>query len=286
MRATIFLTLCLGSTIGLSACDHSMDPAEVERAVGVNVIDESNLNDVMLNAGDPNEAVNYFQSALLQSPDRIDLQRGLAKSLVRAKKSEQAARVWADVVANDEATSDDKIAYADALIRAGEWDKADEVLKTIPPTVESFDRYRLEAMVADSNKDWKRADSFYETAVGLTTRPAHTLNNWGYSKLTRGDYRGAEKLFQEALSYDSTMFTAKNNLVMARGAQRQYDLPVMSMTQRERAQLYYTLGLTAVKQGDLTMGRTLLEQAVQTHPQHFDQAAQALKALEANVSQG
>ncbi|MEJ2036017.1 MAG: tetratricopeptide repeat protein, partial [Maritimibacter sp.] len=80
-----------------------MDPAEVERAVGVNVIDESNLNDVMLNAGDPNEAVNYFQSALLQSPDRIDLQRGLAKSLVRAKKSEQAARVWADVVANDEA---------------------------------------------------------------------------------------------------------------------------------------------------------------------------------------
>ena len=34
-------------------------------------------------------------------------------------------------------------------------------------------------MVADSKKDWKKADSFYETAVGLTTTPSGTLNNWG-----------------------------------------------------------------------------------------------------------
>lgn len=287
MRQTIILTLCLGGALGLSACDRPMDQAEVERAVaGVNVIDESNLNDVMLTVGDPNEAVAYFQHALSQQPDRIDLKRGLAKSLIRAKKHEQGARVWADVVASEGASDADRLALADAQIRAGNWDEASATLDQIPPTVETFDRYRLEAMVADSNKEWKRADSFYETAVGLTTRPAHTLNNWGYSKLTRGDYTGAEKLFQEALSYDDSMFTAKNNLVMARAAQRKYDLPVMPMTQIERAQLYYTLGLTAIKQGDLTMGRTLLEEAVQTHPQYFDQAAQALKALDANVTQG
>ncbi len=50
-------------------------------------------------------------------------------------------------------------------------------------------------MVADSKKNWKKADSFYEIAAGLTTKPAGVLNNWGFSKLTRGDYAGAEKLF-------------------------------------------------------------------------------------------
>ena len=72
---------------------------------------------------------------------------------------------------------------AEALIRAGNWEKAEATLDTIPPTHETYRRYRLEAMVADANKEWQTADSFYETAVGLTTRPGGVLNNWGYSKL-------------------------------------------------------------------------------------------------------
>jgi hypothetical protein len=116
---------------------------------------------------------------------------------------------------------------ADALIRSNQWEDAKAELNTIPPTHETFDRYRLEAMVADSEKNWKKADSFYEIASGLTTKPAGVLNNWGYSKLTRGEHAGAEKLFTEALTYDPGMFTAKNNLVLARAAQRKYDLPVV-----------------------------------------------------------
>ena len=147
-------------------------------------------------------------------------------------------------------------------------------------------RYKLEAMVADSDQDWKRADSFYETAVGLTTQPAGTLNNWGYSKLTRGDFSGAERLFGEALSYDAGMFTAKNNLVMARGAQGKYDLPVVEMSQVERAQLLHTLALAAIKQGDVVIGKTLLQEAIDTHPQHFEEAVRAMRALESNISNG
>ena len=49
---------------------------------------------------------------------------------------------------------------------------------------------------------------------------------------------------------------------MARGAQRDYDLPVIPMTQEERSQLLYTLALTAIKQNDVTIGRGLLQEAV------------------------
>lgn len=283
MRHPGLVMLCLGSVIALSACQNNSD-AQVKRALkDVNVIDESNLNEVMLTVADPGEAVAYFTKSVQDNPDRVDLMRGLGKSLIRAQKPTEAAQVWRQVVAHPENVPDDRVMLADALIRSNQWAEAKAELNQIPPTHESFDRYRLEAMVADSDKNWKKADSFYETAAGLTTRPASVLNNWGFSKLTRGDAPGAEKLFTEALTYDPSLFTAKNNLVLARAAQRKYDLPVVRMTQTERAELLYSLGLAAIKQGDVTVGKGLLQQAIDTHPQHFEAAARSLEALDSNV---
>lgn len=284
MRHPILVSLALAGAVGLTGCGRSGE-SEVDRAIAdLNVIDETNLNDVMLTVGDPAEAVAYFTRAVQNAPDRIDLLRGLGTSLVRAGRAGEAVGIWQTVIAHPEATLDDQVELADALIRSDNWDAAEQVLFAIPPTHETFKRYRLEAMVADANEDWAKADSFYEIAAGLTTTPAGVLNNWGFSKLTRGDYRGAERLFLDALRHEPTLFTAKNNLVMARGAQRNYDLPVIGMTQVERALLLYTLALTAIKQNDVTIGRGLLREAVDTHPQHFEEAVRALRALEDNVT--
>jgi Flp pilus assembly protein TadD len=281
MRQPVFLALCLGSTVALTACGSKNDDAEVERALkSVNVIDESNLSDIMLTVGDPDEAVAYFSKTLAENPGRIDLQRGLAKSLVRANRADEAVPAWTSVVASAGAGPADQVSLADALIRVNKWEEAEKILNQIPPTHETYERYRLEAMVADSRKNWKKADSFYEIAAGLTTKPAGVLNNWGFSKLTRNDLPGAERLFTDALAYDPNMFTAKNNLILARGGQRKYDMPVLKMTQAEQAELMYTLALTAIKQGDVTVGKGLLEDAVETHPQHFEAAARSLAALE------
>jgi len=283
MRHPVIAMLCLGSTVALSACQKNSD-AQVQRALkDVNVIDESNLNEVMLTVADPNEAVAYFTRTLQENPDRIDVMRGLARSLVRAQKPTEAAQVWRSAVAHPDATPEDRVMLADALIRSNQWPEAKAELNQIPPTHETFDRYRLEAMVADSDKNWKKADSFYEIASGLTTTPAGVLNNWGFSKLTRGEHAGAEKLFMEALTYDPSLFTAKNNLVLARAAQRKYDLPVVRMTQTERAELLYSMALAAIKQGDVSVGKGLLNQAIETHPKHFEAAVRSLEALDANV---
>ncbi|WP_136634704.1 tetratricopeptide repeat protein [Pseudooceanicola onchidii] len=280
MRHPVFVISCLAGALALSACSKT-STSEVNRAFrDVNVVDESNLNDIMLTVGDPNEAVVHFQRTLQDNPDRIDVMRGLAQSLIRARRPTEAVGVWAKIVAHHEATDDDKVDYAEALIRNDEWDKADKVLDSVPPTHETYKRYRLEAMVADSNKEWTKADSFYETAMGLTTKPGGVMNNWGYSKLTRGDFSEAEKLFAQAIQQDPELFTAKNNLILARGAQRNYSLPVIPMQQTERAQLLYTLGLSAVKQGDVETGKSLLREAIDTHPQHYEDAVRSLRALE------
>ena len=286
MRHSIFVGLCLASAALLSACAESADET-VERAFqDVNVIDESNLNDVMLTVADPNEAVAYFTRAVNENPDRIELQRGLAASLIRAKRTTEGAFAFRKVTTMEGATHDDHVDYADALIRSGDWAEAEKTLAAVPPTHETFKRYRLEAMVADSQQDWKKADSFYETAVGLTTRPGSVMNNWGYSKLTRGDFKDAERLFGDAIRNDPKLFTAKNNLVLSRAAQRNYTLPVVPMTQVERAQLLHTMALSAIKQGDVETGKGLLREAIDTHPQHFEAAVRALRALEDSASAG
>ncbi len=278
------LTLCALSMAVLAGCEKNAN-GEVSRAFkDVNVVDESNLSDIMLTVADPNEAVTYFKRSTAENPDRVDLQRGLASSLVRAKRASEAVPVYQKVLKLEGATNEDRVDYADALIRAGDWKTAEKVLDDVPPTFETFKRYRLEAMIADSNQEWKKADSFYETAVGLTTRPSGVLNNWGYSKLTRGDFADAERLFSDAIRQDDALFTAKNNMVLARGAQRNYNLPVFPMSQVERAQLLHTLGLSAIKQGDVETGKGLLREAVNTHPQHFEAAVRSLRALESNVT--
>lgn len=278
LRRGLGLSLC--ALMGLSACADQTDK-EVERAFqNVNVIEESNLSDIMLTVGDPEEAVAYFTRASRENPEKLDLKRGLAASLIRAKRPADALPIWREVAENPAATSEDRVDYADALIRSGDWSTADEVLDAIPPTFETYKRYRLEAMVADSNREWQKADSFYEIAAGLTTKPSGVLNNWGYSKLTRGDFAEAEALFAEAIQKDPSLFTAKNNMILARGAQRKYSLPVMQMTQVERAQLMHTLALAAIKQGDVQTGKSLLREAIDTHPQHFEEAVRSLRALE------
>jgi Flp pilus assembly protein TadD len=273
----------LVAVAALAACDQGTRP-DVDRALDpLNVIDATNLNEVMLSAASPDEAVAYFRRSVEEQPGRIDLQRGLASSLVRAGRATEALPIWEGIVANPDSTHQDRLDYADALIRNGDWDAAEAQLDLIPPTLETYERYRLEAMVADSNREWNRAESFYETAAGLTTRPAGVLNNWGFSRLTRGDHAGAEALFLEAISYDPQLFTAKNNLVLARAAQGNYQLPLVRMTQIERAQLLHTAALAAIRQGDVSTGRNLLSEAIDAHPQHFEAAVRALRALDSEV---
>ena len=281
MRHPILLAACLAGASVVTGCAEKDANATVERAFkDVNVVDENNLSDVMLTVADPNEAVSYFERATKEDPERIDHQRGLASSLIRAKRVTEGAVAWKKVTQMPETTSDDAVEYADALIRSGDWAGAEKVLDGVPPTHETFKRYRLEALVADSNKEWKKADSFYEIAAGLTTTPGSVMNNWGYSKLTRGDYAAAERLFSDAVRQDPTLFTAKNNLVLARSAQRDYTLPVIPMDQTERAQLLHTMALSAIKRGDVETGKSLLREAIDTHPQHFEAAVRSLRALE------
>jgi len=247
------------------------------------VLDATGISDIMLNFADPDEAVIFFRNAVARDPSRIDSKRGLAVSLSRAGQHAEAVLIYETIQEAGGLTVEDRIAMADAYIRNGGWEEGEAALDAIPPTYETYDRYRLEAIVADHNKEWSKADSFYDIARGLTTAPANTLNNWGFSKRLRGDIEDAEKLFRQALRADPSLFRAKVNLVQTRALRGEYQLPVIPMSDEERALLYYEAAKVAINRNDRDIARGLLQEAVDSHPRHFGAAVDALAALSANV---
>ena len=56
--------------------------------------------------------------------------------------------------------------------------------------------------------------------------------------------------------------------------------------EEEKAQLLYTAGLSAIKNGDKGAAAGLLEEAIDTHPRHFDAAVRSLEALETRSVNG
>ncbi|MEM9061296.1 MAG: tetratricopeptide repeat protein [Pseudomonadota bacterium] len=247
------------------------------------VIDAGNLNDLLLAAGDPEESIQYFETALAQEPDRADFRRGLAISLGRAKRYPEAARVWQEMTALGQDTASDRIEYAFVAARLQRWDDVRAVVGNLPGSLQSSRRFLVTAMLADHDQNWALADDSYGQAERLATNPASVLNNWGVSKMSRKDLTGAEATFERALSFDARLFNAKNNLAISRGLQGNFELPIVPMTEKEKAIILNNLGLIAVRKGEKDIAKGLFAAAVDAHPQHYAAAADRLAALEGSV---
>lgn len=246
-----------------------------------NVIDEAGLGELLLNSGDPGEAVRYFEGALEVEPGRSDYRRGLAVSLTRAGRLPEAGRVYGELADLGEATPEDRLDQAMVLVKLGRWDEVERIDASLGNAPDTARRYVLKGLVADRRSDWSAADAAYGQAEKLSLAPAPVLNNWGVSHQVRGDLPGAELLFEQALTYDSRLFNAKNNLAITRAMQGIYSLPLVPMTDAEKAMMLNNMGMIALDRGQIGLARGLLAEAVETHPQYYQAAASRLAAIDA-----
>jgi Flp pilus assembly protein TadD len=264
-------------------CSISEEEKAAAAAQTIDVIDENDLNDVMLTLADSEAAVEYYRRAVGRSPDRVDLRRGYALSLARDGQHAEARLVFEDVVAKDGAQPSDLVEYARSLAMLEDFEAADAALAKLPSNYRDSREEQLRGMIADHRRDWAAADVHYEAARNLTAQPAPIYNNIGVSMMARGDMKGAEKAFREALIHNPRLFEAKNNLALSYALQRQYRLPVISLNEEERAVLLHNIALVALRQGDETVALGLLQQSVKTHPRRWPPAADKLATLESRV---
>jgi len=237
----------------------------------------------MLTAGSPETAIDYFEQSLAREPDRADFRRGLAISLTRAQKYNEAARVYQELITLNQAEPIDRLEYAYVAIHLDRWDDVNTLAASFPDSLQTPRRYLIDAMVADQRSDWATADANYARAEKLSARPAQVLNNWGVSQMSRGDLAAATKTFERAVSYDSTLFSAKNNLAIVRGLQGDFTLPLVPLSDEEKAILLNNLGIIAMRKGEERVAKGLFAAAVEAHPRHYDAAAGRLAALEATI---
>ena len=249
----------------------------------VNAVDENDLNDIMLTLADSPAAVEYYRRALGREPERLDLKRGYALSLARDGQHAEARLVFDDVIAKGAAEPTDLVVYGRTLAMLEDFEAASAALDRLPPAYRTSRERQLRGMVADHRRDWPAADGYYGEARRLTAQPAPIYNNIGVSMLARGDMQGAEDAFRQALIHDPRMFEAKNNLTLSYALQKQYRLPVISMTEEERAVLLHNIALVALRQGDEAVALGLLQQAVKVHPRRWAPAADKLAALQSRV---
>ncbi|MDH3668936.1 MAG: tetratricopeptide repeat protein [Paracoccaceae bacterium] len=281
MRAKAVIWLAAGAmAISLGACEsvsNTPDP------LAGSVIDEANLNELMLTAGDPEDAVRYFQESSAREPDRADFRRGLALSLARTKRYHESARVYQELITLGQDEPSDRLEYAFVAMRLDRWDDVRALSESFPDGLQTPRRYVIDAMVADQDNDWATADAAYAKAERMSSRPAAVLNNWGVSQMSRGDLSAASTTFNRAISYDSSLFNAKNNLAIVRGLQGEYSLPLVPLKDAEKAVLLNNLGIIAMRQGEEQVARGLFAAAVDAHPEHYPAAADKLAALDAGL---
>lgn len=283
-RMLLRWALLVGTALLAGACaddfDKTVEGPEIEPT---NVIDAANLNELMLTVSDPADGVTYFQNATAQNPDRLDLKRGYALALSRARRHAEAARVYEELSQTEVADDILRIEYAHTLARLKRWDEAEEQMILVSPERETARRYVIVAMLADQRNQWDQADRAYERARLLSTNPGTVLNNWGVSQMSRGDYRQAQRTFEEAVAFNPSLFSAKNNLAVSRALQGDYRMPIVTVTEVERATLLHNIAVIALRRGDREQAKGLLTMSLEAHPRHYTAAAEKLAALEATV---
>lgn len=273
----------LVGALGLGACTPQTDLTLSREAQPLNALDSVNLTDIMLNTADPDAAVEFFRRSLQEEPGRIDFQRGYAVTLTRAGRHDEAVIAFERLDEQGDLEVDDRLTYARSLVSLNRWDHAEAQLTLVPQGQDSYQWNQLNALISDNYERWEEADRFYAAARAQTAEPGAILNNWGVSKMSRGDLEGAARHFTEAVRYDPDNFGAKNNLAISRALRGNYAVPLVPLEAAERAQIYHNMALVALRQDQVDTARGLLELAVETHPQFFPAAADKLAALEGLV---
>ncbi len=164
--------------------------------------------------------------------------------------------------------------------------------KDIPGAAEALDTairqdpglYRAQlarGVVADRQRDWKRAETAYAAALQIKPADAAALSNRGWSRLLRGNAAQAETDLAAAVAADPGLATAANNLRMARAMQGRYEEAFLGSTPETLAADLDMVGFAALARGDYDVAEAYFRRALALSPQHDKMAATNLEWLEA-----
>ena len=144
----------------------------------------------------------------------------------------------------------------------------------------SWRAWNARGVLADRTGDWSIADQSYEQAHRLSPDEAAILNNEGWSKLLRGDWRSAVGLFEQAAALDRTSKRIANNLDLAKSALAG-ELPSRQGDESDAnwAVSLNDAGVAAELLGDRQRAIAAFTQALEASPTWYERASNNLDAV-------
>ena len=169
--------LCLSAVVACGGDAAPITPEDVDALEPLNAISTSNLTKIILTVSNPEDAVDYFREGLAREPDNLEFRRGLGQSLAQAGRHTEAAILYQNITADGITTEEDRLIYAEILVRENEFEAAAGQLAVLDDQPNKYSYNLLNAVVADHYEQWSLADGYYERARSLKARPTAVLNN-------------------------------------------------------------------------------------------------------------
>ncbi len=112
----------------------------------------------------------------------------------------------------------DPVARGKALLAMGQYGLAIEALQgALAQEPDAAKTLNALAVAYDKIGRHDLADRYFGEALALDPRSVAVLNNWGYSRLLRGDLASARDLLEEAAAQDAGSAVVAGNLTLAEG---------------------------------------------------------------------
>ena len=168
-----------------------------------------------------------------------------------------------------------------ALFDARQFDEAVAPLTTATELDPALWRaHNTLGIIADRNEQYDIAVSHYTSAINLQPTLALVRNNRGYSKYLSGDLEGAKRDFLVALEIDPEYERAWRNLGLVHAREQDYDLALSAMRRAIPEHVALNdVGYIAMLDGNYTVARSMLEDAVIKSPRHYQTAQDNLAEL-------
>lgn len=140
------------------------------------------------------------------------------------------------------------------------------------------------AILADRNKDWRRAEADYTALLALDPANSLALANRGWSRLLRGQHAAAEADLMAALTALPEAAPSRtriaNNLRLARAMQGQYEQAFADSRREHLAEDLNLVGFAAMARGDDDIAAAYFRRALELNPRHDKVAAANLAYLQ------
>ena len=142
----------------------------------------------------------------------------------------------------------------------------------------SWRAWNARGVVADLQQDWRGADAAYGAAADVAPDNADIVNNQGWSRLLRGDWKQAVGFFERAVALDLRSTRMANNLELARAAMAS-ELPARRAKETDGAWAarLNDAGMAAQLMGDRQRAVAAFTQALEASGTWYARAANNLQ---------